>query len=300
MAIDEINLISEKSIRDNMINRTDVLDKIGDLLLLPNTEYATTEQVANYYEVDTDTINYHYNSFRDELTSDGVKVLNGIETKGFLVTEGASVTNCKGYFKVAGEKFSYNKNTLFPKRAILRIGMLLRDSEVAKEIRTRLLDIIHDTEKANPEIIKNVVTEIDEEKNLMFQRIEAEMNGNFDEVCVVNAKLFALKNKRIQELETDVKNITTNALTITESKSVINRIVRTIAIKKYNGMFGNAWKDFYSKLNYQLGINIKARGKTKGSYLNSLNESEILETEKIVRSWALNVGLDIEQLLKIS
>lgn len=30
---------------------------------------------------------------------------------------------------------------LFPKRAILRVGMLLRDSEVAKEVRTQLLNI---------------------------------------------------------------------------------------------------------------------------------------------------------------
>ena len=55
---------------------------------------------------------------------------------------------------------------LFPKRAILRVGMLLRDSEIAKEIRTRLLDIVQDTEKASPEIIHNVVEEINEEKQL--------------------------------------------------------------------------------------------------------------------------------------
>ena len=36
--------------------------------------------------------------------------------------------------------------TLIPKRGLLRIGMLLRDSEVAKEVRSRLLDIVHDSE----------------------------------------------------------------------------------------------------------------------------------------------------------
>ncbi|MCC2363915.1 Bro-N domain-containing protein [Bacillus cereus] len=34
---------------------------------------------------------------------------------------------------------------LFPKRAILRVGMLLRDSEVAKEVRTQLLNIKENT-----------------------------------------------------------------------------------------------------------------------------------------------------------
>ena len=42
--------------------------------------------------------------------------------------------------------------TLIPKRALLRIGMLLRDSEVAKEVRSRLLDIIHDVE-VNTDIV---------------------------------------------------------------------------------------------------------------------------------------------------
>ncbi|MGE1009234.1 hypothetical protein [Bacillus cereus] len=32
-------------------------------------------------------------------------------------------------------------SNIFPKRAILRVGMLLRDSEVAKEVRTQLLNI---------------------------------------------------------------------------------------------------------------------------------------------------------------
>ena len=43
----------------------------------------------------------------------------------------------------------------FPKRAILRVGILLRNSHVAKEVRTILLDIVHDTENLAPEITSN-------------------------------------------------------------------------------------------------------------------------------------------------
>ncbi|HHB2937638.1 MULTISPECIES: hypothetical protein [Bacillus cereus group] len=42
-------------------------------------------------------------------------------------------------------KITYRNVALFPKRAILRIGMLLRDSEVAKEVRTQLLNIEENT-----------------------------------------------------------------------------------------------------------------------------------------------------------
>ena len=94
--------------------------------------------------------------------------------------------------------------------------------------------------------------------------------------------------------------ITTNSLTIVESKAVINRIVRAIAMKEYSGMFGKAYGDLYSKLNYKLGINIKARDKKKSeSYLDVLKEDEVFEVEKIVRNWAIDSELDLDKLLKI-
>ena len=54
------------------------------------------------------------------------------------------------------------------KRTLLNIGMLLRDSEVAKELRRRILDIVHDAENGNGSI-ETVVNEIDEEKKLSME-----------------------------------------------------------------------------------------------------------------------------------
>ena len=65
------------------------------------------------------------------------------------------------------------------------------------------------------------------------------------------------KNKRIKDLEDTVDNITTNKLTIIESKNVINRIVRKIAFVEYDGSFKDAYSNLYSKINYKLNINIK-------------------------------------------
>ena len=191
---------------------------------------------------------------------------------------------------------------LFPKRAILNIGMLLRDSKVAKEVRTRLLDIEYESSKAvqeNGQTIKdNIINEIDEEKSLMLERISAEMDGDFDKVCVINAKLFALKNKRIKDLEDNIESITTHSLTLTDSRDVINKLVRMIAIKEYGGMFGKAFGELYKTVNYKLGINIKARDKKKSeSYLHTLNEEECFKVEEMVRTWALDKGIDLNKEL---
>lgn len=68
-------LLEKKGLREKVINRTDVLDKVKELILLPNTEYATTEQVAEYYEVGKEAITSLVHDNREEVESDGYKVI---------------------------------------------------------------------------------------------------------------------------------------------------------------------------------------------------------------------------------
>lgn len=297
----EMDLLQRKEAREDCISRVEVLDKVGKLLLLPNAEYATTEQVANYYEVGIEAVRKLFQRNKEELVHNGAITLGANKiVDDILRVDKMSIHKTKSGVLIGDNKLNYRSNLLFSKRAILNVGMLLRDSEVAKEIRTRLLDIVHDASKQNNNeetIVENVVNEISEEKQLMLDRIEAEMNGDFETVCVINAKLFALKNKRIEELETEVENITTHALDIIESRKVINCLVRNIAAVKYSGKFGSAYNELYKKLNYQLGININAR-KQKNK-LDSLSEEEMYKTEEIVRAWANDCGIDINDKLSL-
>lgn len=247
----ENEILENQQTRDRLIERTEVLDKVKGLILLKGTEYATVEQVARYYKVPERTLSDCVNENKEELLNDGCRVYRLSEVKKILNTDNLYLENNK--------KIPNRGIRLLPKRAILRVAMLLRDSEVAKEIRTRLLDIVQDVSEGKSDIIENVVNEIDEEKLLMLDRVEAEMKGDYDTVCIINAKLFALKNKRITELETNIESITTHALDIIESRKVINSLVRKIGFGKFNGKMGVVWNDLYSKINYKLGINIKAR-----------------------------------------
>ena len=297
----EVDLLQRKEAREDCISRVEVLDKVGELLLLPNTEYATINQVSNYYNVGQEAIRKLFQRNKEELVHNGAITLGANKiVDDILRVDKMSIHKTKSGILIGDNKLNYKSNLLFSKRAILNVGMLLRDSEVAKEIRTRLLDIVHDASKQNNNeetIVENVVNEISEERQLMLDRIEAEMNGDFETVCVINAKLFALKNKRIEELETEVENITTHALDIIESRKVINCLVRNIAVVKYGGKFGNAYNELYKKLNYQLGININAR-KQKNK-LDSLSEEEMYRTEEIVRAWANDCGIDINDKLSL-
>lgn len=99
-------------------------------MLLPNTEYATTEQVARYYEVDIEAINSIVNRNRDELESDGMKIFKKKDIERNIQNEGnVKVVRYQGHIEIIDKKQPVIKIAnrgarLFPKRAILRVGML--------------------------------------------------------------------------------------------------------------------------------------------------------------------------------
>ena len=102
------------------------------------------------------------------------------------------------------------------------------------------------------------------------------------------------------KLEHTIKEITTHALTIEDSRLVINRLVRKIATEVYHSKFQNCWDALYNKFNYLEGINIKKRKRAKGqSMLDTLNEEETYSLEVVVKNWCVEHNIDIEEQLKL-
>ena len=168
-------------------------------MLLPVKDVATSKQLSEYFNVNLDTLNSCILENKVELESNGMKVLKDVEFKSFKT----DVLNQHGSDDTKNIFHRVSSLRIFNRRAILNVAMLLRDSEVAQEIRKYLLDIEHDTSIQAPEIIVNKLNELSEEKQLFLERLEAEFDGDWDKVCVINAKLFAIKNKRIKELEVE-------------------------------------------------------------------------------------------------
>lgn len=99
--------------------------------------------VADFYEVDTKIIQQTYKRNQAEIDADGAFVTTSKDIRQKLQNE-VIVKKPNDYTLFvrleSGEDTPiYPKTTYFSPRAVLRIGMLLRDSEVAKEVRTQLL-----------------------------------------------------------------------------------------------------------------------------------------------------------------
>lgn len=120
-------LIESKTLRESVIERTDVLDKVKKLMLLPDDLHVTVDMAANYYEVESDTIRQVLSRHKKEFESDGVQTITSKD---------------KGY-DMLSQALNPNQHIakIIPRRAILRMGMLLRDSLVAQTVRTMLLDV---------------------------------------------------------------------------------------------------------------------------------------------------------------
>lgn len=124
-------LLESKSLRDSVAGRTETLDKVKALSLLPDGTHVTTQMVANYFEVGLKTLESLVRDHRAELESNGYRIVTGSEL--------TSLKKVGSLDKHVGRHLA-----LFTRRTVLNVAMLLRDSIVARQVRTRLLDVEQD------------------------------------------------------------------------------------------------------------------------------------------------------------
>lgn len=149
-SLSDLVLVESKSAREGQIanfsheRSQDVLSRVKGLYfaLWHGTGIASTEQVAEFYGVSTDVVRDNVRRFKDEFESDGLKVAKGKVLKD--VREIISLTP------------DTPQANLWTPRATLRLGMLLRDSEVAKQVRNTLLDMVEKVVPAQVEELEKL------------------------------------------------------------------------------------------------------------------------------------------------
>lgn len=124
--MDQVTIIEQRDVREQFIDQVGVLHKVKVLTMLPDNLHVTTDMLANYYEVSEEVIRQTVVRNGDELSEDGVMTLYGEQ-----------LSDMKSRCQISSRAKAM---TFFPRRAILRIGMLLRDSEVARRVRDYLLN----------------------------------------------------------------------------------------------------------------------------------------------------------------
>ncbi|MFC8388019.1 restriction endonuclease [Streptomyces sp. NPDC057238] len=131
--INESALLESKTLRSSVLDRTDVLDRVKALSLLPDGMHVTTAMAAAYFEVTIEAVRQLTKRHREELEVNGMAVLRGSDLRQF---ESDNMSRSLGSYPQARRSL-----TIYSRRAILNVAMLLRDSHVARQVRTYLLDM---------------------------------------------------------------------------------------------------------------------------------------------------------------
>ncbi|RZK14620.1 MAG: DNA-binding protein [Flavobacterium sp.] len=123
-----------------MLNNRYVLEQAETYLSLGGIEFNdesvfTKQQVMELFDISDATIERFLATNAEELKSNGYRLLKGEKLKAFKSLAYGTLINEGTKTSVLG---------VFNFRAVLNLGMLLTDSERAKELRSRLLDIVID------------------------------------------------------------------------------------------------------------------------------------------------------------
>ena len=127
--------------RQNILNNPYALSKIEEYLELGGIVFEdevvfTKQQIAQLFDISDSTIEKYLAAHADELKSNGYRVLRGKSLKDFKQI-------------ISGTVIDYGTRTttvlgIFTFRAILNLAMLLTESDRARLIRSRILDIVID------------------------------------------------------------------------------------------------------------------------------------------------------------
>ena len=126
--------------RQNILNNPYALSKIEEYLELGGIVFEdevvfTKQQIAQLFDISDSTIEKYLAAHADELKSNGYRVLKGQKLRDFKALSDVSVINYGDKIPALG---------IFTFRAILNLAMLLTESDRARLIRSRILDIVID------------------------------------------------------------------------------------------------------------------------------------------------------------
>lgn len=232
----------ERDILDNANVRKDLLDNNKSLIAIEEykhiktiknkIDYLTMQQVSEYFDVGYEGIRSLISRHKQELIENGLLILSGKETKEFFLSFGMNGNNIQGGFIIDDFKFANRLNYLVDKRCLLNIAMLLTESEVAKGIRSKLLDIamgvvegnIVATDNNSKELIDSFKSQIDflmEQIKIKDKQIET-LENLLNKIDLNNNTKPLIENKTEDEVENEILNFENSFMSIKEFSEYLN------------------------------------------------------------------------------
>lgn len=278
--------------RKALAGRIEVLDKVKALVLMPKINLVTLAQIADYCDVLYDTAKKCLLRNRAEIEEDGAKKYTVRDAE---VWKGQDVPskNYRGrveYDLGDGVTLSIPNGGiyLFSKRAVLRFGMLLQGSEVAREVRTQLLNIF---DQASEE---QRLADLEDEREIYMRYARAALDGSKEDPISAAKDAFDFKNRHIMKLQKDNKILAGKIVTWTDRASV-NKAIRYMA--GHSGKpIAILWKELYDQLRYKYSMGLSQRG--PAPFIQHVRENEWAKVQQSVVAMCYQLGIDADKVLE--
>lgn len=134
------NLITSKLDRENILNNPFAMKAMEQQLgikthYFDHQYYLTAREIANFYDIDIRTLRRYLSLYGQELKDNGYKIIKDDDLKRFInLYLGDNI--------VTDISSKSPQLSLFSFRAFINLGMLLANNEVAKTLRSVLLDLV--------------------------------------------------------------------------------------------------------------------------------------------------------------
>lgn len=290
------SFIESRNLRDECIERLDVLNKVKALFLIPEVNLMSTGMVAKFFDVPAETIRWEYMQNKEEVDSDGVKSMSSKELKVVLDNQTLLPNGHSGVIVSATDGTKYNlphtKTTYYTPRSVMRLAMLLRDSKVAREVRTQLLNVVEHVVPAER------VTDIDKENELIIAAVRADSTES--RIAAIS-DLLHFKNRHIEQMQATIDTLLNEARYMDFGKTM-NSLIKAYAGRYKGPLYGAndeyhaAWNNLYYRLRSTHGIDVHRRA-GRGSLLSKIKDSEQKIAVSMAAELAQSVGVDIISLL---
>ena len=289
----EEEILTSESLRNKLIlNNESTLDKIKAVPLFPKEMFVGIAQAAYYYNVPDESIKGAIRRYRTELEQDGLSVLVGKDLEEYKKLGAFDATLNQNYIGSKCRSF-----TKISKRGLLRIGMILTKSDVAKAIRTYLLNLEAITTTDQKEIaigqiastdqykiaqqeVKDLKLEVKKEEALAKREI-IQMSKSMKKLMLfgISKTEAALIVQHSSIYSNDSENAIYNKikelqeLDRVKSRGVIRLKIVAIAYEYYDEKIDKVYHILSEKMKFIIGIDmqaIRAKAKKAGTPLREI------------------------------
>lgn len=188
--IEKINeLLTTKSVRDNYKDRIDAIAKVQPIKLFPEYNAITVGMAANYFGVTSNRISGLIFHNTDEFTEASLFEVDKSDVEEWIKRNNFEIkSTAKGIaieFDNQIVRFSYSKPTVkfLPLTAVLKLAMLISESEIAEKIRYNILGFRYTPSKVVPEPTKE-------------NKLDEKAQGYLEKTSIMSNFKELLQNKR--------------------------------------------------------------------------------------------------------